>query len=95
MKDLDVEVLTVSRNSDIESGKPSSTIIFGNFVESTPEVRERVAAVGQSPNPDKTIVNRLILFLPDVENPSYLLGSKWVLKMDKDGEINLTKTNKK
>ena len=95
MKGFEVEVLSVSRNADIETGKPSSAVVFGNFIDSSPEVKERVAAGGQTPQPDKTIANRFIIFFPDLEVPPYLVGTKWVLNVEKDGEIKITKLKEK
>ena len=41
MKEMSVEVLNLARNFDVESGKPSVVVSFGNCTDSTPDVRER------------------------------------------------------
>lgn len=38
---MSVEVLNLARNFDVESGKPSVVVSFGNCIDSTPDVRER------------------------------------------------------
>lgn len=91
MKEIGVEVLNLARNFDVESGQPSVVVSFGNAIESTPEVRERVTAAGQIAQPDKTIMNRIILFIPDVNETPYTIGSKWTLKIDDNGSVSIRK----
>ena len=91
MKEIGVEVLNLARNFDVESGKPSVMVSFGNCIDSTPDVRERVEASGETPQPDKTIANRVILFVPDVSETPYTLGSKWNLKIEDNGSISITR----
>lgn len=91
MKKMSVEVLNLARNFDIENGKPSVVVSFGNSIDSTPDVRERVVANGQTAQPDKTIANRVILFVPDISETPYTLGSKWILKIEDNGSVSITK----
>lgn len=95
MRTLKVEVLSVNRNIDIESGKASSVVAFGNLVDSTPDIKERVTAEGQTAHPDKTIANRAIIFLPDVKTIPYTVGSKWTIHVGDDGEIRISKSEEK
>jgi hypothetical protein len=91
MKEIRVEVLNLDRNFDIENGKPSIVVSFGNSIDSTPEVRERVVASGQTAQPDKTNVNRVILFVPDESEMPYTIGSKWILKIEDNGSVSITR----
>ncbi|MHB8360237.1 MAG: hypothetical protein ACYDAO_00125 [Thermoplasmataceae archaeon] len=91
MKKIGVEVVSLVRNFDVKDGKPSIVVSFGNIIESTPEVRERVAATGQEAQPDKTIANRAVLFVPDISETPYALGSKWTLKIEDNGSVSITK----
>ena len=95
MKTINVEVLSVNRNIDIESGKASSVVAFGNLVDSTPDIKERVTAEGQTAHPDKTIANRAIIFLPDVQTIPYTVGSRWAIQVEDNGEIKISKSEGK
>lgn len=89
MKKLSVEVLSLNRNFDVEDGKPSVVVSFGNFIDSTHDVKERVAASGQTAQPDKILVNRIVLFLSDIPETPYTLGSKWIFKIEDNGSISI------
>ena len=89
LKEINVEVLGIDRNIDIENGSPSAVVVFGHLVDSTDEIKERVSAGGQTPNPNKTVVNRIIFFVPDALTLPYTIGSKWIIRVQENGDISI------
>lgn len=89
MQEIEVEVISVSLMTDVESGEIGANVAFGKVVNATPEVRERVAASGQNDFPGKITINRAVIFFPTSKSVPYKIGSEWTLKYDGTGGIEI------
>jgi hypothetical protein len=86
-KILIVTSVTVATN--LGTGEPMYQVMFGEYLDTTPEVISRLPPPIRDANWGKKIAsNELILFINTPEVP-YKAGSKWRLRIRKNGTLNL------
>jgi hypothetical protein len=82
-------VINVATITELATGDLINQVNFGNYIENTPEVLNRFPAPVRENFTGKQIgVSELILFIK-TEEVMYKVGSKWHLKIDKEGIMNL------
>ena len=83
-------VTNVATVTEVATGDLINQVSFGNYVENTPEVLNRFPAPMREIFTGKQIgVSELILFIK-TEEVMYKVGSKWHLRIDKEGTFNLS-----
>ncbi|HMK94080.1 MAG TPA: hypothetical protein VK536_01640 [Candidatus Limnocylindrales bacterium] len=82
-------VLNVATITELATGDLINQVNFGNYIENTQEVLNRFPASVRENFTGKQIgVSELILFIK-TEEVTYKVGSKWHLKIHKEGIMNL------
>ncbi len=92
---LSLKVIAINTGVDPVSGRTEYQVVFGNVVALSPEIRERIAASGQTPPPPGLTdmgdpVLTLSFAFPDVV--PYRLREIYELQVADSGEIRLTRS---
>lgn len=83
-------VINVAAVTELATGDLINQVSLGNYIENTKEVLNRVPAFMKENFTGKQIgITELILFIK-TEEVMYKVGSKWHLKIDKEGTLNLS-----
>lgn len=82
-------VTNVATITDLSTGELTNQVSFGHYIENTPEVQSRLPLPLRENFPGKQIgIAELILFIK-TDVVVYRVGSKWHLKIDKEGTLIL------
>ena len=82
-------VTNVTVATNLGTGELMYQVMFGEYLDITPEIISRLPPPMRDANWGKKIAsNEIILFIKTSEVP-YKVGSKWRLKIHKNGTMNL------
>ena len=83
-------VTNINVITELATGDLIYQVMLGNYIKTTPEIISRIAPQAREPfAASKSIaVNEMALFIKTDEVP-YKVGSKWNLKIQKNGRLNL------
>ncbi|MCL5252895.1 MAG: hypothetical protein M1351_02245 [Candidatus Thermoplasmatota archaeon] len=90
-KSVRVHVLAIQRIRDVIDGSPKYQVQFGIVVNLDGELKNRLAASGQSipPGSQEIAVNSLILVTSFDKIPPYRINSEWDLVVSDNGSVSL------
>jgi len=86
--DRDLTAISVAPVTGLASGDSIYQVIFGNYVEATPEIIDRLPPQLKQGLSKQIPITELTLFMKAAEIP-YRIGSKWKLTIRDDGTLNL------
>lgn len=82
-------VTNVATVTELSTGELINQVNFGHYIDNTPEILNRLPAPFRENFPGKQIgVSELILLIK-IDEVMYKVGSKWHLKVDKEGTMTL------
>ena len=87
--DKPLEVLSVVNATELATGDIIYQVTLGTYVNNTTEIRSRIpTAVREAYTGKKIGITELVLFIK-LEQIPYKIGSKWRLRIRKNGSLNL------
>jgi hypothetical protein len=87
--DKSVVVTSVTVATELATGDLTYQVTFGEYVKNTPEIVSRLPAnIRDSYLGNKIAINEIVLVIKTEKVP-YKIGSKWKLRISKDGTLNL------
>jgi len=89
MVDKTLVVTSVNVVTELATGNLAYQVTFGEYIKSTPEIINRLPANVRENYPGNQIAVNEILLLIKTDKAPYTVGSKWELKVHKDGTLNL------
>lgn len=88
MMQNDLEILAVTRMVDLVSEEPVAQIVLGEANKMTPQIRSRI--VDEEQNARGEVYSKtIVLTLPLAVASKYRVGSKWRIRIDDKGAIEL------
>lgn len=85
-----LEVLIIANATELATGDLIHQVILGEYINNTPEVLSRIPTnMRESYTAKKIGVGEITLFIKKKEEIPYKVGSKWRLKIHKNGTLNL------
>jgi hypothetical protein len=88
-REKSVEVISVSRATESQTGDTTFQVIFGIVAEVDSELRPYLPQTPGS-HPPKTLgFNSVVLFYPFKGEVPYKVGSKWKLIIESDGKLTI------
>jgi hypothetical protein len=87
-------VTSVSSVTEAATGNYAYQVTFGYYIKNTPEVLSRMVIpdnMRAAYNSNYVLINEIVLLLKAEEVP-YKVGSKWKMKIHKNGTFNLVKS---
>ena len=83
-------VTTVAITTELATGSVAYQVILGSIEKTTPEILSRIPANQREPFlATKNIAVNQITMILDVDEVPYKVGSKWKVKIRKNGTLNL------
>jgi hypothetical protein len=90
----DLVVYQVFPITEVATGNIIYQVLFGEYVDVTPDILDRMDMMPGQPIPRRVPVMWLALNMKDDTVP-YRVGSKWRATMDEQGNINLASVSEK
>jgi hypothetical protein len=84
-------VVGVNPIVELTTGDTLQQVVFGEYVDATPEVLGRIPQVMREGIGKRVGVNEVTVVLKKDEIP-YRIGSKWKLTINQDGEIKVAES---
>ncbi len=84
----DVTAISVAPITELASGNSIYQVIFGNYIEATPEIIDRLPPQAKQGLAKQIPITELTFFIKGAEIP-YRIGSKWKLSIKEDGTLSL------
>ena len=81
-------VVSVGPVTELASGDSAYQVIFGRWVDTTPELVSRLPADQKETAGKQTALNELE-FLMKHDKPPYKVGSKWRFTISKNGAVSM------
>ncbi|MHB1507447.1 MAG: hypothetical protein ACYCUZ_05260 [Cuniculiplasma sp.] len=90
MKEIIIQVLNVQRVTDIATGDIVVQITMGTPIPMNSEIQARLPTERDESLPSESFTNLIQMMLPFEEAGKYIVGSKWILTTNADGNISIT-----
>lgn len=87
---LELEVIGVQRVKDVTVNATQIQVLFGHPTDVTPDMVGKLQVEPGKPSPVEAYTNVLQVTLPFEEAHKYTVGSRWQLRVDEQGAIQLT-----